>query len=204
MRYFFTIIVLSLFLSSGIAQDQKETLENSFYEYFQMVSDKDIDGTLDYMLPKMFELAPRELVKNSMQQIYEDEEMDIKFANNKLINMSFLDFKEEEKTYAFVDYSFDMIMVIHALKNPTKEVQGEKESSLNEFALIHAMYNEQFGTDNVEADKANGKFTIFKESQLIAVEIPDLGWKFLEIKPEMMPVLERLLPGAVVEAIQGQ
>ena len=203
MKYLFTLLATVICLGYTAAQDQKETLETSFYEYFKLVSDKDIDGTLDYMLPKMFELAPRELVKSSMEQIYEDEEMDIQFANNKLNNMSFLDYKEEDKTYAIVDYSFEMIMIIHALKNPEEEAK-EEESSLNEFSLIHAMYNEQFGTDNVTADKENGKFTIFKNSRLIAVDMPNKGWKFLEIKTEMLPVLERLLPQAVVEFITGE
>lgn len=239
------VIIFALVSVTGFAQAEKESVEKSFFDYFETVKNKDIDGTLDFMYPKIFEMAPRALLKSSMEGMYKDDSMGIEFLNNELKNISFIPYKKEDEQFARVAYSFDMKMTIFSLaeneeaedskandaieeplEEPKKEVAQEISEGLgeetteetedstedleddgeafDEFAFIHAMYNEQFGHENVSADEESGSFTIHRDTELLAINQNDSGWKFLELKMDMMPLLKNILPKEIIKSIQEE
>ncbi len=230
------LIAIAVCLNSSFlfAQDFDKEIGETLSAYWTVVNNKDVDGTLDYMYPKMFEIAPRELLKSTMESMYEDEEMEIGFGDNKLIGIQNLKYKGDTK-FATVDYSFDMTMKILSLVQTEKEIaetknkvapikdddgiveqavaeesdeemevelgDEENEDEFDEYALIHSMYNEQFGEENVKADRPNGSFLISKTSTMLAIHEGEGGWKFLEVKSEMMPILKNILPEEIIKQL---
>lgn len=205
LRISLSFLLILAFNSFLVAQDIDEELKNELESYFKTLQAKDVDKTLDYMYPKMFEIAPREMLKSSMETMYEDSEMEIGFSNSEFTSMEKILYKGEE-SFATVDYSFEMTMKIFSLvqdKTTEEEEIAMQEESFDEFAMIHSMYNEQFGIENVQADKENGSFVIKKNSKMLAVKGPEHGWKFLEVKLEMMPMMQNILPKEIIEALSN-
>ena len=70
------------------AQSHKEIITKEAQTYYDYMTNQNFDGVLDYMYPKVFEMAPREQMKMGMQQMFNSPDMKIEFLNNDITNVS--------------------------------------------------------------------------------------------------------------------
>lgn len=107
------LLVSTLSFAQGQSQAQKEVVAITD-EMFDNMSNKNYDALLDAMYPKVFEIAPKELLKSSVKSMLEgDEELSIVFPKEapKYKVSDVFKGKENALSYAFVTYDLGIQMV---------------------------------------------------------------------------------------------
>ncbi len=140
--------------------------------------DMDFDKVLDFTYPKLFTIANRDEVKESMEDVFNSEEMAIAMDSLKVVKIYPI-FADNQHRYAKVTYS----MVINM------QPKGEDSLDINRFLEL---IQQQFGEENVTIDKTGNGINIFQEVDMAAVK-DDLSpeWTFVNLKKED-PFMEML------------
>lgn len=187
MRYFllFTICLLS---SPLCAQTLDTITENQIRAkldtYFVATDAKDWDAVLDMIYPKLFELAPRESVRQQFSSL-EGGGMDFSFFDVVIGDMTNpVDFEAER--FILLDYSHKMgITLIDT------SMQAAATSMLS-------LFQGQYGEDKVTYDESKNAFTVQVAKKMLAVSpIDSSDWRFVDFDPKNSSVLTLLIPEAV-------
>ena len=73
----------------GFSQSHtRRTSRTNAQAYYDHMTNKNMDGVLDYMYPKVFDMAPREQMKASMEQMFNSEDMKIEFISNDVTRVT--------------------------------------------------------------------------------------------------------------------
>lgn len=191
MKQLFTIC-LSLFIAFTIsAQSQKEIITKEAQTYYEYMTNQNFDGVLDYMYPKVFEMAPREQMKMGMQQMFNSPDMKIEFLNNDVTNVS------DEKvvdgvTYAAVYYNSKMRMTF------VSELEKPDEDKKTFIQFMKGTMASQFGEENVQADTESMSLVINMDATMFAIKDPKFdGWKFLGNDDAMQMIVNSIIPESV-------
>lgn len=185
--------MLVAFATTAFAQTDETEIRQTFDDYFKISVAKDIDATLDYMYPRLYELYPRTAMKEALQEVYNDTDLTMNFANYKLISLS-KTLKVGEGKYVLANYSFNLLMQHTDKSNVGQTVK-------NDLYMLSTLRN-TYGEKNVMLDEANRLFTITVNSSMFAISEPGFtGWKLIENKKGMKNALEKLLPKEVVKKL---
>lgn len=196
MKQLFLVLSIILFSNALISQDEAGDTEikQTFEAYFLTVKNKDNAATLEYLYPKMFDFFPKEALLDMMDQMSSDTTMKMDFFIPELHSISDV-LTLEGISYALLSYSFTMNIQLNL---EDEDEIGDEEDSLANITLN--MYKEMFGEENVKFIKEESTFEIRTNSELYAIDDPEFkGWKFLEKKENMKPLLEQILPAVVLE-----
>lgn len=188
MKQLFTIF-LSLCMTLSIsAQSHKEIITKEAQTYYDYMTNQNFDGVLDYMYPKVFEMAPREQMKMGMQQMFNSPDMKIEFLNNDITNVS--EAKEVDGvTYAAVYYNSKMKMTF------VSELDKSEEDKSSFIQFMKGTMASQFGEENVEADAETMSLVINMDATMFAIKDPKFdGWKFLGNDDAMQMVVNSIIP----------
>ncbi len=173
------------------AQSQKEIITKEAQTYYEYMTNQNFDGVLDYMYPKVFEMAPREQMKMGMQQMFNSPDMKIEFLNNDVTDVS------DEKvvdgvTYAAVYYNSKMRMTfVSELEKPDED----KKTFIN---FMKSTMATQFGEENVESDAETMSLVINMDATMFAIKDPKFeGWKFLGNDDAMQMMVNSIIPESV-------
>ena len=127
------------------AQSHKEIITKEAQTYYDYMTNQNFDGVLDYMYPKVFDMAPREQMKMGMEQMFNSPDMKIEFLNNDITEVS--DQKEYDGvTYAAVYYNSKMKMTF------LSELEKPEEDKKTFIQFMKSTMATQFGEENVQAD----------------------------------------------------
>jgi hypothetical protein len=185
------LFLFACFLLAGALPAQtndEETLRKTFTDYFAVVEKKDNAATLNYMYPRVFELAPREMLQSAMDAMYADTTTLINFDNYKLLSLSEPVEKKGVK-YVLGGYTFRLWM---QMKN------GEKEAA-SDYTVLESLKN-AYGEDNVVYNEVNRTFRITCNNYMIAILDPQYSsWKFIERKSSLKALMEKILPKKVIK-----
>jgi hypothetical protein len=193
------IIAISVFFLIlplvSISQDMKQDLVNTQKEYVEVVRQKDHSKTLDYIYPGLFDIIPRDKMLMALESVYADTTVVITMDDFSLGNTS--DFLELDGiNYALVEYSFVMKMMIS--RDPEYDEEEDRES----MEFTNEMLKMSYGEDNVNYISDERLFTINVSNEMYAILDPQFqGWKFLDKKEKMMPILEKILPKKVIKKL---
>lgn len=187
---------------------EEKMIRETFSTYFNTVEQGDYTTTLDYIYPRLFDLVPKEAMLQAMQQINADPTIQITMDSSIINSVSEI-ITVGDSTYARVDYNFIMIMKLipeetdlEEESESTSAEEGEDEDEFNQFDFTADMLEGVYGEKNVRRDKENSKLFIRIEASMFAIEDPEVdGWKFLEKKDQLMPILEQLIPEEVLKKL---
>lgn len=184
------LLYLLLFIqTTGFSQTDVEAIRQTALTYMEIVEQKDYQKTMDYLYPKLFDLVPRSLMKEALKQQAEDTEMQLEVKNSKIESVSKV-LRVEGVKYALVDYSFLMILII----------PEEDKESLN---MMKGLFELNYGAENVSLDVEKRAFNINVVSAAYVINDPEYdGWKLLERKKELLPLLEKMLPKKVLKKLK--
>lgn len=159
--------------------DVPETLRQTFAHYFSYFTARDYEGILDSMYPPLFELIPRSTFLPLFRQQLDDENLSV--ANPQILNI-YPEIRVKQTRYQLLRYCFEM------------RIDGEYDG------FIEALMIGQHGKKHVQYDDEKQQFRVLAHAQLYAIRDASRfsGWKFLEKKDAMMPILEQLLPNEVL------
>jgi len=190
MKYLLLFLIgMSSLSLIGQDKDIKAEIKTACEEYMKVVEAKDVEGTMDFMHPKMFEMVPRKALSQMMTESLNDEENPINFSDSKILGVSDV-IEEEGLKYALADYSFVMQM-------PITEKDFEDKEGL-EFMM--GMFESMYGEENIKLNEEIKAFEISVTNQMFVIEGKE-GWKFLENKESMAPVLEMIIPKKVMKKL---
>lgn len=157
--------------------------------YFVATDAKDWDTVLDMIYPKLFDLAPRESIRQQFTSL-EGGGMDFSFFDVIIGDITDpVDYEEER--FILLDYEHKMgISLI--------------DTSMQAAATaMFSIFQGQYGEENVTFDEANSKFTVRVSKKMLAVIPTDTSdWRFVDIDPKQPAVLNLLIPEEVLKKLQ--
>lgn len=163
-------------------------LDKRLHAYMALNKALDFEKIMDYMHPSLFELAPREAILQSFEQIFKSEAMTLGFDSLQLVQAS-APFVHGGVTYRKVDY----FTRLHLKFNDTS-VYAEEGFTDN----VTASLEKAMAGKTITFDEKNRQFVVSGTDVLFAIKdakAPD--WMFLGFQdnPQMMA---RLYPKEVI------
>lgn len=192
MKKFFLLLVLSLgSIGLAFAQANPALLQSHLDRYFLATQAKDWKTVLDMVHPKVFSLAPREIMEQMYSQMENESGMRFDFGE-----ITILHFKTElvhsDTVYIPVDYA--MTLEIHL--NPSLFSSDKQIQQL--FEAFQIAYSGQ----QISFDEAQNRFTINLKNTLIASTKKDSNhWYFGEYKAND-PLTRLIFPDAVLDRLR--
>ena len=210
MKKIFKYLLLAtmLFSTTAFAKDNKsevESLEKTLEIYKQLNLDADLEKTIDYVYPAVFEITPKETLLKSFKMVKDSGRMPkIKTFDGTA--------RKPLKSYAkgiytIVNYTMSMEMnVIPAVKKENKAEYAKVQEMLNDpkklasyKSFMVQMLKASMGKDSeVKSEKGSTIVDIKKHSTMIAINENKSGWKFVEPAPAMIERLKKVLPKEIV------
>lgn len=183
-------LLLSLIIGSLFAQAQSKdaALNRRITEFMQISRDMDIDRTMDYIYPRIFEIAPRSMMVEEMKKALNSEEMSITMDSVRAM-------KAEPITVAgatqFTRFQYYVKFGIRF----NKKDSTEEDMAASYLELLKA----QFGKQNVTYSGETDIFQIhtIKYSLAIKDRYSKNIWTF--VNQEQSSMLRKLLPAALVK-----
>lgn len=195
MRFFTTLLFAFLITTSSFSQSQTETIEKEAQTYYDYMTKMNLDGVLDYMHPKMFEMASKEQMKAGMEQMFNSPQMKVEFISNTITSIS--DTKEVDGvTYAIVYFNSKMRMTFLTEKDKPEEQRTDY------LELMKSNMAAQFGSENVTIDTETTSLIINNDANMFAIKDPKYdGWKFLGNEKNMAAFVDSVVPETVRTAL---
>ena len=201
--FFFITVRFTVFSDTQTEQDsvQKLTIDtqitdriSNFYRaYFENTLNLDVDALLNKTYPALFTLSPRDAIKNEMEYSF----------NNPLYEVSFdkMEFKTIKKGFEYQGVKYYITDYYSSFY--FKFIKNKDQSNTdfdNYLSGIFPMFVAQMPDQKVERDK--NRITISGDKKIIVINDPLLlGFKMLELKPELKVFYTKMLPEAAVEEI---
>lgn len=189
-------LLFLLSLTTTFAQTDNADIQKTFEDYFKAVEQSNYPKVVDYLYPKLFDIAPKEAMLQAMEEMTTDTNVTIKLhsAVVKKISKTFV---LDKIKYAVVKHSFKMTMLF---KNNNSDANIKEDGSLDVADFTFKLLKGKYGEENVALDKEKSIIEVFSNSEMYAINDPAYpGWKFLEKKEEMQSLLEQLLPKKVLK-----
>lgn len=187
MKFFITLVITLLITFSSIAQSQAEITKHA-ETYYDHMTNQNFDGVLDYMYPKVFEMASREQMKAGMEQMLNSKEMKIEFISNDVSRVTD-DIELDGVTYALVFYSSKMKMTfVSEMEKPEEDRKGFLE-------FMKGTMESQFGEGKVTSDLKTMSLVITMDSNMFAIKDPKYPvWKFIGNDDTMKQLVNTIVP----------
>lgn len=186
------LLVISFKLSYAQQKDSTEIVKE-ITTFFRYSSNFEIDSLLNKMHTKLFTLAPKKQIKESMQQMLDDKNLKIGFSNYNIQNIS-PTFTYNSVKYALVKYNFTMNMQFYDNGNLSE----------NSLSMQYALpgLKQKFGKYNVRLIDSTQTVIIDVKGLMYAINDNKKDWKFLEKKEEQKSILKYLIPQAVINKLK--
>lgn len=181
------ILILLIFSAVGFqvnGQSLTEEIRTATEEYIEINQKLDVDGIMERVYPKIFEIVPKDMFKEQYKQLFENKDMTIGFGGFEITEILDKTITYKKETFGVARYAFEMTM-----KFATNEA--------DEYIL--EAFNEKYGKESVAYDKETSTFSLSMNSEMFAIK-SDGKWYFLENKPELEAIIGQLIPDEVREA----
>lgn len=187
------LIILFTFLifQEALTQDHQNSIKPKLDQYFQATQNKDWNGVMDMINPKIFSFAPRELMIQLYSQMESDAGMQMNFTE-----MEVLDIKKglelSDTTYVPVDYKMTLVINL----NPSRYQDSDVLKSMS------AGFEVAYAGQDITFDKEQMSFTIKVKNTLIASSKLNSGtWFFGEYKPTD-PITKLIFPTELLKKLE--
>lgn len=179
------------------------SLVADFNSYFQALEEHDFDMALDYVFPGIFDLIPRDFMQESLEMEASEGDHDTHIKNAKIKPFSKI-IEDEMHFYAMISYSY-MLEIKSTSGGDWGEMEEDEEWESE--ALNVDDFRRKYGVKNVFYDANQQIIRVRMQGDMIAIqskdEFEDDGWKFLEIKEEMQPVIDQLIPAGIMSKLKN-
>jgi len=189
MKKLLLVCVACLLLITTYAQDSKEAIKQ-FNAYSQLVLDKEFDKALDHVHEGIFEIAPREQMKEILEQTFNNNMMEVEMSMPEVKGVSAT--KKIENTHYIKFISKNIVK----MRFSTQAI-GEGEAAINQ---VKQGLVAQFGEENVAYDSVTRFFSVTAVKPVIATSTDKKDWKFVTIDSEqLIPMLEKFIPKEILD-----
>ena len=195
------IVLFCLLVLTNISlfsQSDKEAILRTFKEYSVHVENKDNTNLVEYLHPKMFEFAPKEMLIEMMDNAFADKTISMTFGEMRIDSLSEIMLDKTNK-YCLIYHNFDMTMQMLPTNDSEEAMNITRETAL----LTYDYMQQAYGEENIKFDKENASFEIYMSSKTFAIEDEQTdGWKFIEAKKDSHSLLKNILPESVFNMVE--
>ncbi|MVO10914.1 hypothetical protein GOQ30_17215 [Flavobacterium sp. TP390] len=167
MKTKITLFIVLFFISfSNFSQDMK-SLKKEVFKTYTATTSMDYDAIFDTTYPKVFDIIPKESMKEMFEQMMDNEQFTIQLVEVEP-NFSFGEIKTiGTQKFCLIDHDNVMMM---KFKTPMEDAEAMTD-----------IFKKSMDAMNVTFDKEKNEFKIEMRSTLIAVsdELTGNQWKFL-------------------------
>lgn len=180
-------LFLSLILCTSVFAQSEKEVKHFIERYESDMKKGDFAKSLDYIYPKLYDVIPRETMKEALVQAFLDTSMfKMSFDKFKVAHVGEV-FTEGKISYAFADYSITMRM---DFINP--------ETTAQEIEEMGKVMQQVYGAENVEIKPR--RFTITTQNKMAVIKDLATGQLYLlEISDQLKPVFESMMSADFVE-----
>ncbi|TDQ18841.1 hypothetical protein DFQ04_0649 [Algoriphagus boseongensis] len=183
-----SILVLAL-ASKGMSQSIE--LETDLNQYFLATQAKDWNKVLDMVNPRIFSIAPKDMMQQMYSQMESDSGMKFHFSEIKILGYK-TELILQDTSYVPVDYS----MILNIKLNP------EIFKTPEHINMLHQGFEKTYAGQEVQFDQENAQFFIGVKNTLVASSAKNSNqWFFSEYKAND-PLLSKILPAEVIDRLQ--
>ena len=203
-KFFLLVAIISGISSFGQSEDmyltelemndaRKTTLVKFVNDYFVIAKNLELDKMLDLTHPGIFEVSPRDLIKEQLNSAFDNDYFTMDFTK--------IEFEGVEDTYAFQGVDYYITKYNSTFKMTFKRSEDQTDEAFEEYmTYLMELYTVQFKDDVVK--RAKNVIEISGTKRLLIVDDPSLdGMKMIEIKPGMNNIYKRFIPEIVVDAL---
>jgi hypothetical protein len=183
MKYFLFLFFFSFGVMAN-AQTTDPVFNKRLSEYIDISRDLKIDLLLNYMYPRIFEIAPRKDLKAALEGAYHNESISIKLDS---VITGKVDPISKFSKGAFTRFEYKAVMTVQLLG---ENMEGKADAVLQNFKL-------KFGEKNVSYDNDTKLFRIRQHKEALAIKdnFSKNLWTFIGLEKEMN--LTAIIPAAV-------
>ncbi|MBA2499257.1 MAG: hypothetical protein H0V30_05975 [Chitinophagaceae bacterium] len=156
-----TFLLLAFVTATLFSFSQDAALNARLNSFIKANDAMDLDKILDFTYPKIFTLAPREKLKEALNESFNGEDVTVKMDSLQILKI-FPVFTVEDGTFAKIKYSFVMFMTFKEAED--QETRQEE----NEFML--SLMGETYGKNNVSYDPVSKAIRIKVNSEMAAIK----------------------------------
>lgn len=192
----FTLLFISSF--NSFAQSDKELILQTFSEYSAFVTDKDNTSLVEYLHPGLFEVVPKEMMVEMMDNAFADKTISMTFGEMRIDSLSDITFDKENK-YCLIHHNFDLTMQML----PTNDSEEAMKITRATADFTHDYMLTTYGEENIKFDKEKALFEILIKSKTFAIDDEKTeDWKFIEAKEDSHAILKNILPDSVFSTLK--
>lgn len=156
-----SLLLLAFLTATLFSFSQDAALTARLNSFIKANDAMDLDKILDFTYPKVFTIAPREKLKEALEEGFNSDDVKVKMDSMQ-IQKVFPVFTLGAGTFAKIKYSFVMYMTF-------KESEDEEnKQEQNEFMLT--MLGETYGQHNVSFDPVLNAIIIKVNSEMAAIK----------------------------------
>lgn len=189
-------LTFSQTLEKSNSENYKENLNKTFIEYYDLVLSQDFEKSMDFILPKLFEIIPRNQLVLLMKQMYNTPGLEFKVDKPKIINYGKLK-KFVDRYYSIISYSYDLKVKF----NNVKKSDNQEQNLLNQ-NLIKLTLEKTYGSGNVNYNKKTKFYDINSVKNAFGISKNGItDWKFVIVEKKQDYILKKILPKELIEKL---
>lgn len=193
------ILLLLIPLFALVAYTPKENAEKDFRKYIGHLIDQEFEQSMNYLYPELFDLISREDMLLTMEQTFNSPDIFISIAEPTVNSVGEIE-KIDSMYYVRLNYSHTMMM---RFSNTDSLVTKQERDSRDEMTLISL--GGTFGEENVSYDSTTSTFDIFTTKDSYGKSKDGkTSWKFIDVDPNNMVLLEALLPAVIINRLKAE
>ena len=181
----FIIVFVSLQMHSQTIEPLKLEIE----KIYQATVVLDYDAILDATYPKVFEIVPKEQMKEVLKSTFNGVEgIKIKLLPTLPVFSFGEIFKIDNQSFCLVDHNLSMQLTM--------------DEKMEDVEMMISIFKSTLETEKVTFDEPNNTFTIHKRSTMIGIydEFTNNSWKFLN-KDKNNVLANKLLSEKVIKTL---
>ena len=190
-----TLFLLVFFTVLGIAgrAQQDTALINRVNQMLAVTQKKDLEKIMDYTYPKLFKIAPRELMIATMKESYDSEEFSIELDSIKIITVF--------PVFVVADTSY--VKVRHTMLMKMKYKQALDTSDMESKNMLVNILEQKYGTGNVRFDAIANSLNISMKPNIVGIKDKSSNtWTFANLDEDNPALLEMLFSKAVRDKLK--
>ncbi len=178
-------LLLSCTFFIATAQTGDTVLDKRLAAYMQLSKDLNIDKLLNYMYPRIFELATRKQMADALKTAYNSPDFTITIDSMNINSIDPVQ-KFAKGSYTLFDYFVRLKF----------KMQGDKTAE--EATAMFEGFQNTFGKENVTLNKETNTIGIKQEKQALAIKDNYSAGKWTFLGVEKNALIKKIIPAAII------
>lgn len=184
---------LSFLVAGIIANAQQDTsLVKRVNEMLDLTQLKDFEKVMEYTYPKLFTIAPRDVLITTMKTAFENDEFTIEL-DSVIVHTIFPVFVINDTSYAKVKHTMLMKM---KYKKPYDATDNDNKESMV------PLMEQRFGKGKVRFDPIANSLNIFMTPDMVAIKDKTSTWTFVNLNEDNPELLNMIFSKKVLDKLK--